>query len=89
MFTVPETDGSFVSSYLAPTYSAAKGRSNLLRGRRALISGHHYATNSREPLQKGNQLQKGASYQLIAVVPVDVCYLHDVEGGVHMARTVR
>jgi CRISPR-associated protein Cas5d len=43
------------------------------------IQYHRYATNYRGPLRKGNQLQKDASYQLIAVILVDVCYrLHGV-----------
>jgi CRISPR-associated protein Cas5d len=90
MFTRPDTGGSFVS-YPAPTYSAAKGifesiarlKSAYIRPVRVEICRpvqyHRYATNYRGPLRKGNQLAKDASYQLIAVILVDVCYrLHGV-----------
>ncbi|MCL5744233.1 MAG: CRISPR-associated protein Cas5 [Acidobacteria bacterium] len=90
MFTRPDTGGSFVS-YPAPTYSAAKGmfesiarlKSAYVRPTRVEICRpiqyHRYATNYRGPLRKGNQLQKDASYQLIAVILADVCYrLHGV-----------
>jgi CRISPR-associated protein Cas5d len=85
MFTRPDTGGSFVS-YPAPTYSAAKGifesiarlKSAYIRPTRVEICRpiqyHRYGTNYRGPLRKGNQLQKDASYQLIAVVLIDVCY---------------
>jgi len=90
MFTRPDTGGSFVS-YPAPTYSAAKGmfesiarlKSAYIRPTRVElckpIQYHRYATNYRGPLRKGNQLQKDASYQLIAVILADVCYrIHGV-----------
>jgi len=90
MFTRPDSGGSFVS-YPAPTYSAAKGifesiarlKSAYIRPTKAElcrpIQYHRYATNYRGPLRKGNQLQKDASYQLFAVILVDVCYrLHGV-----------
>ncbi len=90
MFTRPDTGGSFVS-YPAPTYSAAKGifesiarlKSAYIRPIRVEVCRpiryHRYATNYRGPLRKGNQLQKDASYQLIAVILADVCYrLHGV-----------
>jgi CRISPR-associated protein Cas5d len=35
---------------------------------------HHYTTNYGGPLRKGNQMSKGSSYQLIAIVLNDVCY---------------
>ena len=85
MFTRPDTGGSFVS-YPAPTYSAAKGmfesiarlKSAYIRPTRVEICRpiqyHRYATNYRGPLRKGNQLQKDASYQLIAMILVNVCY---------------
>jgi CRISPR-associated protein Cas5d len=85
MFTRPDTGGSFVS-YPAPTYSAAKGifesiarlKSAYIRPTRAEICRpvqfHRYATNYGGPLRKGSQLQKGASYQLFAVILSDVCY---------------
>ena len=90
MFTRPDTGGSFLS-YPAPTYSAAKGMfESIARLKSAYIRPikveicrpihyHRYATNYRGPLRKGNQLQKDASYQLIAVILSDVCYrLHGV-----------
>ncbi|MBK5291612.1 MAG: CRISPR-associated protein Cas5 [Acidobacteriia bacterium] len=85
MFSRPDTGGSFVS-YPAPTHSAAKGifesiarlRTAYIRPTRVEICRpiqfHRYATNYRGPLRKGNQLKKDASYQLIAVILVDVCY---------------
>jgi CRISPR-associated protein Cas5d len=40
---------------------------------------HRYGTNYRGPLRKVNQLKKDVSYQLKAVILVDVCYrLHGV-----------
>jgi CRISPR-associated protein Cas5d len=85
MFTRPDTGGAFVS-YPAPTFSAAKGIfESIARLKTACIRPtkvevcrpiqyHRYATNYRGPLRKGNQLQMDASYQLIAVILVDVCY---------------
>ena len=85
MFTRPDTGGSFVS-YPAPTYSAAKGifesiarlKSAYIRPTKVEICRplqyHRYVTNYRGPLRKGSQLQKDASYQLFAVILVDVCY---------------
>ena len=85
MFTRPDTGGSFVS-YPAPTFSAVKGmfesiarlKSAYIRPRRVEVCRpvkfHRYATNYRGPLRKTNQLQKDASYQLVAVILVDVCY---------------
>ena len=85
MFTRPDTGGSFVS-YPVPTYSAVKGifesvarlKSAYVRPTKVEIclpiQYHRYATNYRGPLRKGNQLQKDASYQLIAVILADVCY---------------
>lgn len=85
MFTRPDTGGSFVSNP-APTFSAAKGifesvarlKSAYIRPVSAEICRplryHRYATNYRGPLRKKNQVQKDASYQLIAVILVDVCY---------------
>ncbi len=85
MFTRPDTGGSFVS-YPAPTCSAAKGifesiarlKTAYIRPTKAEICRpiqfHRYATNYGGPLRKGNQLSKGSSYQLFAVVLADVCY---------------
>jgi CRISPR-associated protein Cas5d len=85
MFTRPDTGGAFVS-YPAPTYSAAKGifesiarlKSAYIRPTKVEICRpirfHRYTTNYRGPLRKGNQIQKGASYQLAALILADVCY---------------
>jgi len=85
MFTRPDTGGAF-TSYPAPTYSASKGIfESIARLKSAYIRPtcveicrpiqfHRYATNYRGPLRKGNQLQKDASYQLVAVILIDVCY---------------
>jgi CRISPR-associated protein Cas5d len=85
MFSRPDTGGSFVS-YPAPTFSAAKGifesiarlKSAYIKPTRVEVCRpvqfHRYATNYRGPLRKTNQLHKDASYQLIAVILVDVCY---------------
>jgi CRISPR-associated protein Cas5d len=85
MFTRPDRGGSFVSNP-APTHSAAKGmfesvarlKTAYIRPTRVEsccpIQYHRYATNYRGPLRKTNQLQKDASYQLIAVILIDVCY---------------
>jgi CRISPR-associated protein Cas5d len=90
MFTRPDTGGSFVS-YPAPTYSASKGifesiarlKSAYIRPTKVEICRplqfHRYGTNYRGPLRKVNQLKKDVSYQLKAVILVDVCYrLHGV-----------
>jgi len=85
MWTRPDTGGAF-TSYPAPTYSAAKGifesiarlKSAYIRPIRVEVCRplqfHRYATNYRGPLRKANQLKIDASYQLIAVILVDVCY---------------
>src|SRR6201993_4571613 len=85
MFTRPDTGGAFVS-YPAPTYSAIKGifesiarlKTAYIRPTRAEICKpiqfHRYVTNYPGPLRKSNQLNKDASYQLFAIVLVDVCY---------------
>jgi CRISPR-associated protein Cas5d len=85
MWNRPDSGGAF-TSYPAPTYSAAKGifesiarlKSAYIRPTRAEICRpiqyHRYATNYRGPLRKDNQLNLDASYQLIAVILVDVCY---------------
>lgn len=85
MFTRPDTGASFVS-YPAPTYSAAKGifesiarlKTAYIRPTRTEICQpirfHRYATNYGGPLRKLEQFNKCASYQLVAVILVDVCY---------------
>jgi CRISPR-associated protein Cas5d len=85
MFTRPDTGGAFVS-YPAPTYSAAKGifeaiarvNSAYIRPTRAEICKpiqfDRYVTNYGGPLRKANQIRGGDSYQLPAVILLDVCY---------------
>jgi CRISPR-associated protein Cas5d len=85
MFNRPDTGASMVS-YPAPTYSAAKGmfeaiarlKTAYIRPMRVEICSpiqhHRYTTNYGGPLRKGNQIAAGASYQLTAVVLVNVCY---------------
>jgi CRISPR-associated protein Cas5d len=85
MFTRPDT-GAVPVSYPAPTSSAARGmfeaiarfRSAWIRPTSVAICGPiryaQYTTNYGGPLRKADQLLKGASYQLIATVLVDVCY---------------
>ena len=81
MFTRPDTGSSFVS-YPAPTYSAVKGMfESVVRLKSAFIKPqkieicrpvkfHQYTTNYGGPLRKN----KGASYQLGAMILTDVCY---------------
>jgi CRISPR-associated protein Cas5d len=85
MFTRPDTGGAFVS-YPAPTFSAAKGifeaiarvKSAYIRPTRAEICKpiqfDRYVTNYGGPLRKANQIRGGDSYQLPAVILLDVCY---------------
>jgi CRISPR-associated protein Cas5d len=90
MFTRPDTGAAMVS-YPAPTYSAAKGMfESIARLKTAFIRPlrvelcrpiqyHRYTTNYGGPLRKGNQVSAGASYQLAAVILINVCYrLHGV-----------
>lgn len=85
MFTRPDS-GAAPISYPAPTYSAAKGifeaiarlESAYIRPTKVEICSpirfHKYITNYGGPLRKGNQISKGASYQIPATILVDVCY---------------
>ena len=85
MFTRPDS-GAAQISYPAPTYSAAKGMfeaiarytSAYIRPTKVEICKpirfHKYITNYGGPLRKSNQLSKGASYQIPAMILVDVCY---------------
>lgn len=85
MFTRPDT-GAAPVSYPAPTYSAAKGifesiawyESAYIKPAKVEICQpirfEKYTTNYGGPLRKGGQIKIGASYQLPAVVLVDVCY---------------
>jgi CRISPR-associated protein Cas5d len=85
MFTRPDS-GAAPVSYPVPTYSAAKGifesiawyESAYIKPTKVEICQpirfEQYTTNYGGPLRKGGQIKIGASYQLPAVVLVDVCY---------------
>jgi CRISPR-associated protein Cas5d len=86
MFTRPDS-GAAPVSYPTPTYSASKGIFESVAWYRNSayikpikveicrpIRFQKYTTNYGGPLRKGEQIKKGASYQLPAVVLVDVCY---------------
>ena len=85
MWTRPDT-GSSPVSYVAPTFSAAKGifeailrwKSVIIRPRRVelcrRVQFHRYATNYGGPLRASDAIAKCASFQFYAVVLVDVCY---------------
>lgn len=83
MFTRPDSGASFIS-YPAPTFSAAKGifesiarlKSAYIRPTRAEVCSpiryHRYVTNYGGALR--NPQQMDGSFQLIAVILVNVCY---------------
>lgn len=85
MWTRPDT-GDAPVSYLAPTYSAAKGifeslcwlKSAEVHPTRVEICQipvwHTYTTNYGGPLRKSDSVKKGNSFQLLATVLVNVCY---------------
>lgn len=85
MWTRPDT-GDAPVSYLAPTYSAAKGilesvcwlKSAEVRPTRVEICEipmwHTYTTNYGGPLRKSDSVKKGNSFQLLATVLVNVRY---------------
>jgi CRISPR-associated protein Cas5d len=88
LWTRPDT-GSSPVSYVAPTFSAVKGIfESILRWKSvnvvptrcelcAPVQFHRYATNYGGPLRAGDLVAKGArgpSFQLFAVVLVNVCY---------------
>lgn len=85
MWTRPDT-GDAPVSYLAPTYSAAKGifesvcwlKSAEIRPTRVEICSipiwHTYTTNYGGPLRKSDSVKRGNSFQLLATVLVNVCY---------------
>lgn len=85
MFTRPDT-GSAFTSYPVPTYSAAKGMFEAIaRIKTAYIRPtkvevccpiryHKYVTNYGGPLRKVKSVKKNESYQLMALILVDVCY---------------
>ena len=85
MWTRPDT-GDAPVSYLAPTFSAAKGmlesvcwlKSAVVRPTRVEICElpvwHTYTTNYGGPLRKSDSVRNGNSFQLLATVLVNVCY---------------
>jgi CRISPR-associated protein Cas5d len=85
MWTRPDT-GDAPVSYPVPTWSAAKGIfESIVRIETAEIIPiaveictpvvyHGYTTNYGGPLRKGEVMKKGASYQLLATVLINVCY---------------
>jgi len=85
MWTRPDT-GDAPVSYLAPTYSAAKGvlesvcwlKSAVVNPTRVEICTppiwHTYTTNYGGPLRKSSSVKDGNSFQLLATVLVNVCY---------------
>ena len=84
-FSRPDSGATFVT-YVAPTYSAAKGMFDCVaRWKSAYIQPvrveictpiqlQQYATNYGGPLRKRNQVTKDDPYQLYATILVDVCY---------------
>jgi CRISPR-associated protein Cas5d len=85
MWTRPDS-GDCPVSYPAPTYSAAKGIFEAILFIAAVevvpykveicapIAYHTYNTNYGGPLRKSGQVNKGASYQLLASVVTNPCY---------------
>lgn len=85
MWTRPDT-GDAPVSYLAPTFSAAKGilesvcllKSAVVRPTRVEVCSvpvwHTYTTNYGGPLRKSSSVKDGNSFQLLATVLVNVCY---------------
>lgn len=85
MWTRPDS-GDCPVSYPAPTYSAAKGIFESILFIEAVevapykveicapIAYHTYNTNYGGPLRKSDQMNKGASYQLLASVITNPCY---------------
>ena len=85
MWTRPDT-GSSPVSYVAPTFSAAKGIfESVLRWKSVNVRPvkvgicrpvqfHRYTTNYGGPLRASDAIAKGASFQFYAVVLVNVCY---------------
>jgi len=85
MWTRPDT-GDAPVSYPAPTYGAVKGIfESILYSEWAEVVPtkveickpivfHTYTTNYGGPLRKAKNIKKGASYQLLATVLINVCY---------------
>jgi len=90
MWTRPDT-GSSPVSYVAPAFSAVNGIfESVLRWKsvhvRPLtveicrpIQFHRYVTNYGGPLRVSDAIAKGASFQLFAMVLVNVCYQFQAE----------
>ncbi|MCA9194236.1 MAG: CRISPR-associated protein Cas5 [Planctomycetales bacterium] len=85
MWTRPDT-GDAPVSYLAPTFSAAKGilesicwlKSAVVKPTTIDICTppvwHTYTTNYGGPLRKSSSVKEGNSFQLLATVLINVCY---------------
>jgi CRISPR-associated protein Cas5d len=85
MWTRPDS-GDCPVSYPAPTYSAVKGIAEAILFNQAVeivprkveicapILFHTYNTNYGGPLRKSDQINKDASYQLLACVLINTCY---------------
>lgn len=85
MWTRPDT-GDAPVSYIAPTYSAAKGilesvcwlKSAIVKPTHVEICSppvwHTYTTNYGGPLRKSSSVKDGNSFQLLASVLINVCY---------------
>lgn len=85
MWTRPDT-GDAPVSYVAPTYSSAKGilesvcwlKSAVVRPTTVEICTppvwHTYTTNYGGPLRASSSVKKGNSFQLLATVLINVCY---------------
>ncbi len=85
MWTRPDT-GSSPVSYVAPTFSAAKGIfESILRWKSVNVKPtrveicrpvqfHRYTTNYGGPLRASDKIANGASFQFYAVVLTNVCY---------------
>ncbi len=100
LWTRPDT-GSSPVSYVAPTFSAAKGifesilrwKSVNVRPTRVEVCRpvqfHRYTTNYGGPLRASDVFAKGASFQFYAVVLVNVCYhlYAEVEAAGHHETT--
>jgi CRISPR-associated protein Cas5d len=85
MWTRPDT-GDAPVSYPAPTFSAAKGIFESILWLQSVevvptrvevcrpLIFQNYTTNYGGPLRKSRSMNKGAGYQLLATVLVNVCY---------------
>ena len=85
MWTRPDT-GSSPVSYVAPTASAAKGIFEAVLRWKSVnvypkrveicrpVQFHRYVTNYGGPLRASDAIRRGSSFQLFAIVLVNVCY---------------